>query len=136
MIIEKKESWKILMEEGDDFLTTVNKGQYNKKLFSSIIIYNLTLMAIVKYFLAFLVYNKTVPINYNLSSMINTVMKITTIPKDIHDMLLFMCEFEEISVSEDYSRKIPDEEDIPRIVTTGDLVKKFIAGILPDYKGF
>ncbi|HOV14929.1 MAG TPA: hypothetical protein PK771_11635 [Spirochaetota bacterium] len=136
MIIEKKDSWKIFAEEGEDFYNAVVKGQNNKKIFTPTILYSLSYLAIQKYAMAFLIYNKTMPDIRSLKSTLDEVKKIIEIPNQLYNSVIFLDEFQEICVMDNYSRKIPDEDDIPLIIDALTEIKDFVLEKIPDFREF
>ena len=129
-------SWQVFYEDGEKFLkAVVNPGK--KRVFIPDIIYNITCMAIEKFFMAFFMYRGTMPDNHTMRDLIQSAERIAPVSAELKENMMFLDKFQDICVLSKYSRKTPGKDDMERILRTGIMAKAFVDGVIkPEGGGY
>lgn len=119
-MIENEASWPEFLSEGERYLKTVKGAAGKPEKFTPEIIYNLVGMCIEKFFMAYFLKNDFLPTNHTLRDLIFSFRQLGKgeLAADLEEKLVELDKFQEICSVENYSRRIPDVEDVPFFVDT------------------
>ena len=135
MQIVQIEDWNNYRDDGEQFLNTaVAAFKKKKKAFSSETLYNLTCMAIEKYIMAFLMKNGDLADNHTMIDMVRSMERHLELNPDLVEKLLFLDQFQEICDLDNYSVRVPAEEDIITFLATGQQLREYLMPYLVDRK--
>ena len=123
MNIVQIDNWHDYQRDGEQFLQTA-LGAYGKKkkTFSSDTLYNLTCMAIEKLIMAFLMKNGDLADNHTMGDLLSSLQRHLDLQPELVEKMLFLDTFQEICDLESYQVRIPGEDDILKILATGEEV--------------
>jgi hypothetical protein len=117
-------SWRGYYDDGEKFLKAATVPG-KKRVFGAEIVYNVLCMAVEKYFMAFFVFNKTMPDNHTMKDLVESAERIAPVSVPLKSNMLFLDEFQNICAISSYKRIIPDAADMERIIRTGFMAKEF-----------
>ena len=80
----KPNEWKKYFDDGDSYLKTATKGRQNQTKFNPIMIYNITTMAIEKFFMAFFLYNHKMPTNHTMQDLADSIKEIIPMESSLY----------------------------------------------------
>lgn len=120
------QNWEVFLEDGKRFLKTATNGAGKPEKFTPDILFNITTMAIEKYIMAYLVKEKSLPFNHTMVDLLEGLKVVTTVDADLEKRMMYLNDFQEICSLEHYDRKIPKNDDIPYIISTGAMVADFV----------
>ena len=125
MNIVQIDNWRDYQGEGEQFLHTAQAAhKKKKKAFSPDTIYNLTCMGIEKLIMAFLMKNGDLAENHTMGDLLRALEKhLGKIPKLTTD-LTYLDTFQEICDLENYTIKIPGQDDLAIILSIGEDIQK------------
>lgn len=127
------EDWNNYKKDGEQFLNTaVAAFTKKKKAFSSETLYNLTCMAIEKYIMAFLMKNGDLADNHTMVDMVRSMERHMNLNPDLVEKLLFLDQFQEICDLDNYSVRVPAEEDIITFLATGQQLREYLMPYLEE----
>ena len=84
----KAHEWKKYFDDGDSYLKTATKGRQNQTKFNPIMIYNITTMAIEKFFMAFFLYNHKMPTNHTMQDLADSIKEFIPMESSLYDDLV------------------------------------------------
>lgn len=127
------DNWRDYQRDGEQFLrTAVQAHAKGRRAFSTDTLYNLTCMAIEKYIMAFLMKNGDLAENHTIGDLLYALDRHCGDLGDLAEELRFLDTFQEICDLENYTVRIPSQDDINRILTIGESVKNFLEPHLKD----
>jgi len=133
MNIVQIDNWRDYQRDGEQFLKTALQAHAKgRKAFSGDTLYNLTCMAIEKYIMAFLMKHGDLAENHTMGDLLYSLNKHCGDVGDLADKLRYLDTFQEICDLENYVVRIPDENDIKRILEIGIDVQNFLTPHLID----
>jgi HEPN domain-containing protein len=133
MQIIQIEDWNNYKNDGEQFLSTaIAAFTKKKKAFSSETLYNLTCMAIEKYIMAFLMKNGDLADNHTMIDMVRSLERHLKLSPDLVEKLLFLDQFQEICDLDNYSVRVPAEEDTITFLATGQQLREYLMPYLED----
>lgn len=123
--------WNIFLRDGEQFLKTAKAAHLkSKKGFSPEVIYNLVCMAIEKLIMAFLMQRGDLAENHTMGDLLRALEKHLGNNHDIHEKLSFLDSFQEICDLDTYVTKKPSDEDLKKIVASGNDLHSYLAPFL------
>lgn len=103
------------------------KGALNKpEKFTPDFIYNIAVMSVEKYFMAYFLKKNILPPNHTIADLVMFMKQYQVIPDHLETRLLFMNDFQEICSLEQYNRKTPTKDDTVKFADTVDMVFNYI----------
>ncbi len=118
------DNWRDYLRDGEQFLKTA-QGAYRKRktTFTPDTLYNLTCMAIEKLIMAFLMKNGDLAENHTMGDLLRALQHHLGEIPELADKLLYMNDFQEICDLEEFTIRIPTEEDVLRFLAIGEEVR-------------
>jgi hypothetical protein len=126
MIETKQASYEEFLIEGKQYLKTATNGASKPEKFSADILYNIISMSIEKFIMAYLVKCKNLPFNHTLQDLLEGLKVVTSVDKELEDRLMHLNGFQEICTINYAERKIPSNDEISYMISTGNMVAEFI----------
>jgi hypothetical protein len=123
--VKNNEIWEQFYREGLDYLKTALNASNRPKVFTPVILYNISAMAIEKLFMGFLLYHKRLPENHTLEDLANEVTKVMPLSRKLKEKLLIMDSFQDICSIDQCGRKTLKEKDVRLFLSTALEVKIF-----------
>ncbi len=125
-------TWETFIDEGTKYLrTAVNGAVKRKEVFTPEILYNITAMSVEKHIMGYLLYHHKLPENHTLRDLADAMSANSDISASLCEKLAYMDSFQEICSLAAYSRSIPDEADVAKILEIGKEVKALVYHYLP-----
>ncbi len=122
------EDWREYISDGGKFLhTALNAAQKRPEVFTPVILYNLTAMAIEKFCMGYLMYHGDLADNHTMTDLAEAVERHAGPQPELTKKLLFLDSFQEICDVNSYNRHPPSKEEIGKILTIGQEVKDFVS---------
>ena len=121
-MFKKKDTynWRDYQRDGEQFLRTALQAHAKgRQAFSSDTLYNLTCMAIEKYIMAFLMKHGDLAENHTMGDLLRALTTHCGDLGDLAQQLLYLDTFQEICDLENYTVRIPNQNDIERILAIG-----------------
>tara|TARA_Y100001933_G_C18715365_1_gene445055 strand:+ start:79 stop:498 length:420 start_codon:yes stop_codon:yes gene_type:complete len=123
--------WHIFLRDGEQFLKTAGAAYAKrKKGFSPEAIYNLICMGIEKLIMAFLMQRGDLAENHTMTDLQRALEKHLGSNPDIEKKLCFLDSFQEICDLDTYVTKKPTDEDLEKIVASGDDLYTYLSPFL------
>lgn len=122
------DNWQDFLRDGEQFLNTaIGAVAKRKKSFTPDTIYNLTAMAIEKYIMATLMQHGQLAENHTMADLHRAIEPITgPLPRNLVKDMRFMDSFQEICDPDSYVRRDPSENDLDRILATGQAIRDLL----------
>ena len=129
--------WRTFRLQGEQFLTTATRGLAKrgkgKIVFTPVIIYNITAMAIEKTIMAYLMKNGDLADNHTMADLIAALERhLGRLPFDLAGKLLYLDSFQEICDPDTYRSHDPSWEQAELIVSIGREIHGFLHPLLYD----
>lgn len=126
--------WQDFFREAEEYLATATKAARKRpEVFTPEILYNLTAMAIEKYFMALLLSRRDLADNHTMADLVCSLARHVILPATLVQDLLFLDSFQEICDPGLARYRTPTIEDITKILATGTKVQAFVAPLLPPF---
>jgi len=122
------EDWREYISDGGKFLhTAVNAAKKRPEVFTPVILYNLTAMAIEKFCMGYLMYHGDLADNHTMVDLATAMERHAGPQPDLTEKLLFLGSFQEICDMTTYNHRPPSETEIIKILAIGQEVKQFVS---------
>jgi hypothetical protein len=124
--------WHKYLGDGDKYLAWAQGAAAKRRdVFTPVIIYNVTAMAIEKFLMGLLMYHGTLAENHTMRDLLDAVERVAGPQPQFAEDFRYLDAFQDICSLENYQLHDPTWEDIPRILACGAQVSDFIdqAGI-------
>ena len=123
--------WQIYRRDGTQFLNTARAAHAGqKKAFSAETLYNLTCMGIEKLIMAFLMSRGDLAENHTMYDLARALTNHIGGTDDLCHKLDYLDSFQEICDPDEINLRIPDRQDVVRILSIGDDVQKLLSPYL------
>ena len=130
MNIVQIDNWRDYRRDGEQFLqTAIGAYHKKKKAFSTDTLYNVTCMAIEKLIMAFLMKNGDLAENHTMGDLLRALQ--LHLP-DLAEKLRYLDTFQEICSLDEYTIRIPTEEDVVKMLAIGEDVLTVLHPYLYD----
>lgn len=115
-VFNKPLEWQKFLKEGRQFLSLAERGARRPEKFNTETLYNVLAMSVEKNFMAFFLSRNVLPEGHTLQDMLSAAAALTPLGARLVDGLLFMDGFQEICSVDGFTRKLPTEAEITRMV--------------------
>ena len=124
--------WQQYITEGEQYLRCArNAARKRSQVFTPVILYNLTTMAIEKFLMGFLMFHGTLAENHTMIDILNTVETITGPQPQLAEEFRYLDSFQEICDFDAYNRREPSLDDIAMILACGGKIREFAIQSIP-----
>lgn len=121
------DNWQDYARDGQQFLNTANNAfDKKKKTFSYDTLYNITCMAIEKLIMAFLMKNGDLAENHTMGDLQIALERHLGDLGNIATELSYLDTFQEICDLDSFTIRVPDKDDIMRILRAGNSIHKLL----------
>lgn len=123
--------WNVFLRDGEQFLKTARAAHdKKKKSFSPEVIYNLVCMGIEKLIMAFLMQRGDLAENHTMGDLLRALENHLGSNPDINEKLIFLDSFQEICDLDTYVTKKPTDDDLKKIVASGNDLHTYLTPFL------
>lgn len=124
--------WRQYITEGEQYLRCAqNAARKRAEVFTPVILYNLTTMAIEKLLMGFLMFHGALAENHTMVDIMNAVERITGPQPQLAEEFRYLDSFQEICDLDAYNRREPDLDEIPKILACGGKIREFTMQAIP-----
>lgn len=124
--------WRQFIREGEQYLKCArNAAAQGREVFTPVILYNLTTMAIEKFLMGFLMYHGTMADNHTMGDILDSVERITGPQPQLAEDFRYLDSLQEICDLDAFKRRDPRPEEIPQILACGAKVRAFTVQAVP-----
>lgn len=111
-----EKDWKYYYEEGIDYAKAAKDSVTNKEKFNNEIVYNVASLAIEKLFVSIFLFHKKLPESGTIEGIANELAEFVPVGLRFMDEILFLSEFNYYCSLEVEDPRVPDDNQIMRIV--------------------
>jgi hypothetical protein len=124
--------WRQFLVDGEKYLAwAVRAAARRRDVFTPGLICNVTAMAIEKYLMGFLMHRGALAENHTMRDLLFAVEQVVGQQSQFANDFQYIDSLQNICSLEVCPRNDPSWEDIPRVLACGELVRAFVAQILP-----
>lgn len=120
------EAWKEFVLEGGQYLDTARGGMRRKRIFTNEILYNIMALSMEKYLMGVMQFYRKLPEHHTLGALMREAAETVGETPAFAERLIRLDQFQEICLLEEYSRKIPGDEDVAEMLGVNEELKRFV----------
>jgi len=126
----------VMIKGADSYYASAKKAFYKEGKFTNELVFNILTMAVEKYLVGLLMSKGVMPMNHVIKYLLNETEEYFTLDKSVHHHLEKVDEYLYICSLEDFTKKVPDKDELENILSALETLKVFVhkhTGFVPAY---